>query len=1006
MRKKIIISIILIITIFQSIIPIKANAFIEEIEIESTPARIEQYKAEDEVNEATGVDTITGLMLEPTVELLTVVADSIMSVFSAIMTLDGNETFLENFQNVMVKKDELPEIEEEAEATYTITSDELENYQRIGGLDIKYPNFPFSAEEIFAGKIDLLSIDFISGNSGVLVDQNGNPMANQHKGWNNLRRVIGEWYKILRMIAIIGLLSVLIYTGIKIIIASNSSDKAKYKEMIINWVVAVVLAFTMHYIMAFIINIVNGITGLLAESSGKVQVNAGGTEFITNLIGLARFQMQQINFTAKVGHLIIYIALVVYTFKFTFIYFKRVLKMAFLTIISPIVALTYPIDKMNGKAQGFNMWLREYIFNALLQLVHCILYYVLVSTSLSLAVNNPLYGIVALMFISQAERLLKKIFGFDKAKGQTVGGLAGAFTTGVITSKLTKLVKDPLHPFGGGNNSLGNSGGSGNLGKNGGQLAGGNNYYNESEELYGTINDTHIYEFLPNNTNENSMPRSIFDELGIDTSIGWYRQYLSQYSDEELGGLNFEEDESVGNIDDMIALLHGYQRKLNKTGRISDQTVQMNEQLARLRDSSLIANEMSFSNSGIPLQYIDGDSRSTSDLINEVIRLNKLADNRTLPASKRREHAKEAERLLKIVKRRMTENEHIQKQGGPQALMQQNIMNTHIGSRSIGQRRAQNLQQSENIQAQQQQSQQQSQNMQTQQQQRNRQRSQSVQEQQQQRNRQQVQNVQEQQQQSQNVQTQSQRRQQSKKRKKKAHPIARGMQNVGKTLSKPIWDFEKGAKYNGSRLVGKTIRGITGITVGVTAAAVQAGVSITDGKYNPLEGVATIGAGITGVSKIGNLAENKRQTYLDSREGKTVKRYSEQWFNNDDVINNYNKSFPGQGKEMRQRAVKNYISRGITDFQEQKKAIKFAELLRDERGMDIEEADRLAIATLQYKKDLIKNKNYKVLYDYDKRSEYLDVQADTYTGATSKDAVRQLHDVFIENVRDFDRANK
>lgn len=935
MRKKVTIFIILIITVFQAIIPIRANAFVETIEIDSMPAKIEQYKADDEVNESTGVDTITGLMLEPTVELLTVVADSIMSVFSAIMTLDGDETFFQNFHAVMVKKDELPQYEGDVGATYTITSDELDNYQRIGGLDVKYPYFTFSAEDIFAGKIDLLSIDFISGNSGINVDEDGNPQANQHKGWNNLRRVIAEWYKVIRMITIIGLLSILIYTGIKIIVSSNANNKAKYKEMILNWFIAVVLAFSMHYIMAFIINVVNEIAGLLAKSVGMVEVDAGGTVFVTNLIGLARFQMQQINFTAKVGHLVIYIALIVYTFKFTFIYLQRLLKMAFLTIISPLVALTYPIDKMNGKAQGFEIWLREYIFNALLQIVHSILYYVLVSSSLSLAVYNPIYGIVALLFISHAEKLLKKIFGFSKARGGTVGGIMGAFATGALTAKLNKMAKNPLHPFGGDNKV------AGSLEKNNNQLSSGDMLNNNDEGLYGTVNDTHIYDFLPTNINEETRENSVFDELGIDTSIGAYRQYLSQYTDEELGGLTFDEDESFGNIDDMIGSLHKFQSGLKKSGKISLQAGQINEQLSRLRDSSLIANEMSFSNSGIPLQYIDGDSRSTSELINEAIRLNELADNRALPASQRRKYAKESERLLKMAKRRMVENQYIQKQGGPQALLQQ------------GQ------QQMQNVQSQQRQEQQQLQNTQT-----------------------------------------------IKKEKKKYHPIASGMKNVGKTISRPVWDFDKSAKYNGKRLVGKSVKGIAGLTVGVAAAAVQAGISITDGKYNPMEGVATVGAGVVGVSKLGNFAENKRQAYLNSYEGQTVERYSEQWFNNDDVIKNYSRAFPGRGKEMRQRAVKNYITRGIIDFQEQKKAIKFAEQLRDERGMDIEEADKLAIATLQYKNDLIKNNNYKVLFDEEKRNGYLDVMADIYTGTASKNSVKRLHEDFIENVRDFNRANR
>ena len=53
--------------------------------------------------------------------------------------------------------------------------------------------------------------------------------------------------------------------------------------------------------------------------------------------------------------------------------------MAFLTLIAPIVSLTYPIDKMNdGKAQAFNMWLKEYIFNALLQPFHLIIYFIFI----------------------------------------------------------------------------------------------------------------------------------------------------------------------------------------------------------------------------------------------------------------------------------------------------------------------------------------------------------------------------------------------------------------------------------------------------------------------------------------------------------------------------------------------------------------------------------------------------------------------------------------------------
>ena len=79
--------------------------------------------------------------------------------------------------------------------------------------------------------------------------------------------------------------------------------------------------------------------------------------------------------TVRAGYNIIYIVLVIYTIIFCFTYLKRVVYMAFLTIIAPLVAITYPIDKINdGKAQAFDLWLKEYLFNLLIQPMHLILY--------------------------------------------------------------------------------------------------------------------------------------------------------------------------------------------------------------------------------------------------------------------------------------------------------------------------------------------------------------------------------------------------------------------------------------------------------------------------------------------------------------------------------------------------------------------------------------------------------------------------------------------------------
>ena len=268
--------------------------------------------------------------------------------------------------------------------------------------------------------------------------------------------MVASWYKVLRMIAIIALLSVLIYTGIKILISANAKDKAKYKEWILNWFIAVAILFLMHFIMSFTITLINSLSNLMqSEFSGIHVTTTSLGDFTTNLIGFVRFRMLENKATVKLGYLVMYVALVWYTLKFTFIYLKRVINMAFLTLLAPIVAATYPIDKLaDGQAQGFQMWIKEYIFTALLQPLHLLLYYVLVGSAIQLAATNVLYGIVALKFISDAEKIFKKIFGFDKAREGMAGGLGSAFAATTVAKNLKDLVKIGK---GGGSGKSGNS---------------------------------------------------------------------------------------------------------------------------------------------------------------------------------------------------------------------------------------------------------------------------------------------------------------------------------------------------------------------------------------------------------------------------------------------------------------------------------------------------------------------------------------------------------------------
>ncbi len=412
--------------------------------------------------------SLGGMLLDPLFDLVGTIFDVVTGALQMFLVDggfgEGDDGGLLNI--FMVSKGELsshPELTPESGATVSKVIKESELDSNIFGNSTYYiPNIKYTPDKIFANKIPALDINFMKPSDW------GSQAENDRSIAKSLHNIIASWYVSLRNLTVVGLMLVLLYVGIRIVISSTASDKSKYKQMLVDWVVALCLLFTLHYIMTFTVTIVQEISESISQSASDdsgnnivVQIDGDNSyTFKTDLMGLIRFQMQYNEVGKKLLYLILYIAMVCYTCLFTFKYLKRVLIIAFLTLISPLVALTYPIDKIrDGKAQAFDLWLKEYVFNALEQPFHLIIYTVFVTTSESLIVNDPLIAIVALAFIGPAEKILRKFFGFDKAG--TSGALstfAGAAGGSAAYNMLSKAMRGK-----GGKNGSGGNGKNNNI---------------------------------------------------------------------------------------------------------------------------------------------------------------------------------------------------------------------------------------------------------------------------------------------------------------------------------------------------------------------------------------------------------------------------------------------------------------------------------------------------------------------------------------------------------------
>lgn len=327
------------------------------------------------------------------------------------------------------------------------------------------PVVKYSPDMIFSNQVPALDANFISPMKWDNNEQNNKSIALQ------LQETISAWYRSLRNLVVVCLLAVLLYVAIRIIVTSVAADKAKYKQMLMDWLIALFLLFFLHYIMSFTMTLVEIITSSLADSSSvTVKMIPENTEdstevyFKTNLTGYCRLMIEHVDLGTKAIFLFFYIGIIVYTFKFTFEYMKRAITLAFLTLMAPLVTLTYPIDKMgDGKAQAFNAWFKEFAYNAILQPFHLIIYSIFMGAGMNIAVENPLYAIFFMAFLTPAEKLLRKFFGFDKAPSagaSFAGGFGGAAAFNALKGVASKGVNALNH---GNGNSGGNSGKNNNI---------------------------------------------------------------------------------------------------------------------------------------------------------------------------------------------------------------------------------------------------------------------------------------------------------------------------------------------------------------------------------------------------------------------------------------------------------------------------------------------------------------------------------------------------------------
>lgn len=283
-------------------------------------------------------------------------------------------------------------------------------------VDDKPSSYEITPFDIFFNKIAILDIDFFNFNVSNDVIK-------------NIRSSIAVWYYVLRAIAAAILLVVLVYIGIRMALSTVAKEKALYNKMLIDWACSLALIFLLHYIAIFAISANASLMKMLEGVAGSDTGTKMAT-VISDIRSDATWGFSMSSLAAAV----VYCMFVAQTIALFISYFMRMLKLAFLLIIAPLITLTYSIDKIgDGKAQALGNWLKEFVYTILIQPFHCIIYLSFITMAFKIiesGSNNNIAGavfaILCLKFTKEAEKIVRKIFGFkdDNAGTSLAAGMA------------------------------------------------------------------------------------------------------------------------------------------------------------------------------------------------------------------------------------------------------------------------------------------------------------------------------------------------------------------------------------------------------------------------------------------------------------------------------------------------------------------------------------------------------------------------------------------------------
>lgn len=288
--------------------------------------------------------------------------------------------------------------------------------KQINGIQSTIAFSLFTLDKLFFEDFKLVKINVfkVENNAGNVDAGKSNTASGAFKlgiaKWSGTTRLLAISFSlIVFLMAIVNLIYRIALAGSEVIALQ------KAKQLITDLVISLLIAFFIPYLLAAILYFNDYIMAILNNFRYAIIENGfKNFEYQVYLTVLSPSKIMQ-DSTSYALSLITLFYLIFLQLKYLIVYITRLFSIAIMVLISPIIAVTYSLDKVgDNKSQILNTFISEFIQTVMLGPMYALMYLVFMILLSGIASTQPLLGVIILTFFQKMEKEIKKLLGIDK----------------------------------------------------------------------------------------------------------------------------------------------------------------------------------------------------------------------------------------------------------------------------------------------------------------------------------------------------------------------------------------------------------------------------------------------------------------------------------------------------------------------------------------------------------------------------------------------------------------